>query len=88
VQIRRRLFARHAGCKTFNVLRHGKRRMSLPSKLLAAVIILVMIFVFAGGGMQAETGFASTASNCIAKVAISGAAVVALVALVIRGLSR
>jgi len=66
----------------------SSRPLSLPCCLLAAVIVLLFIFVLTApnGGLSPATGVFSAAGNDIARVAISGAAVVALVALVIVGL--
>ena len=62
--------------------------MSLPQSLLAAVIVLVFIFALVGGVHADSATVFAAIGNDIAKVAISGAAVVALVALIVSSTSR
>jgi len=62
--------------------------MSLVQSLVAAVIVLIFIFVLVGGVHAESTTMIAAIGNNIAKVAISGAAVVALVALIIHSTSR
>lgn len=70
------------------IVSRPSRPLSLPWCLLAAVIVLLFIFVLSApeGGLSPGTGVFNAAGNDISRTTMSGAAVVALVALVIVGL--